>query len=254
MAIERRTLCGLPFDDVGFETALAMVATARPTDRFAYVVTPNVDHVVRAVRGPADLRRLYDGAFLSLLDSRVLHRLALGHPGRPRAVVPGSTLTEALFRAVIRRDDPITVIGGDAATVAALRRRFGLARLRHHEPPMGFADDPAAFEACLAFVEAEPARFVFLAVGSPRQERLARALVERGRATGVGLCVGISLAFAAGTASRAPAWMQAAGLEWLHRLMSEPGRLWRRYLVDGPAIVPILLADRRARRRATATR
>lgn len=254
MVIERRTLCGLPFDDVAFETALALVATARPEDRFAYVVTPNVDHVVRAVRGPAELRGIYEGAFLSLLDSRVLHRLAIGHPGRPRAVVAGSSLTEALFRTTVRPDDPITVIGADAATIAALRRRHGLTRLRHHDPPMGFADDARAVEDCLAFVEAEPARFVFLAVGSPRQERLADALRRRGRASGVGLCVGASLAFAAGTMTRAPAWMQAAGLEWLHRLLSEPARLWRRYLVDGPAIVPILLADRRARRRATAAR
>jgi exopolysaccharide biosynthesis WecB/TagA/CpsF family protein len=254
MAIERRTLCGLPFDDVGFETALALVATARPTDRFAYVVTPNVDHVVRAARGSADLARMYEGALLSLLDSRVLHRLAAGHPARPRAVVPGSTLTQALFGRVIGPDDPITVVGGDAATIAALRRRHGLSRLRHHDPPMGFADDPAAFEACIAFVEEAPARFVFLAVGSPRQERLAQALVARGRATGIGLCIGVSLAFAAGTRARAPAWMQAAGLEWLHRLVSEPGRLWRRYLVDGPAILPILLADRRMRRRTASAR
>jgi UDP-N-acetyl-D-mannosaminuronic acid transferase (WecB/TagA/CpsF family) len=48
--------------------------------------------------------------------------------------------------------------------------------------------------------------------------------------------------------------MQAAGLEWLHRLVSEPGRLWRRYLVDGPAILPILLADRRMRRRTASAR
>jgi UDP-N-acetyl-D-mannosaminuronic acid transferase (WecB/TagA/CpsF family) len=48
--------------------------------------------------------------------------------------------------------------------------------------------------------------------------------------------------------------MQAAGVEWLHRLLSEPRRLWRRYLIDGPAILPILLADRRSRRRAAPVR
>jgi N-acetylglucosaminyldiphosphoundecaprenol N-acetyl-beta-D-mannosaminyltransferase len=254
MAIERRMLCGLPFDDVSLETALAIVATARPTDRFAYVVTPNVDHVVRAARAGREVVHFYDRALLSLLDSRVLHRLALGHPARPQAVVPGSTLTAALFSRVIATDDPITVIGCDAGTVTALRKRYGLTRLRHHEPPMGFADDPAAFDACLTFVEAASARFVFLAVGSPRQERLAHALVRRGRASGIGLCIGASLAFAAGTMDRAPRWMQGAGLEWLHRLASEPRRLWRRYLIDGPAILAILRSDRRAIRRASAGR
>jgi exopolysaccharide biosynthesis WecB/TagA/CpsF family protein len=75
-----------------------------------------------------------------------------------------------------------------------------------------------------------------MSVGAPQQEMAARAAMQRGDAVGVGLCCGAALEFLAGRKARAPRWMQKAGLEWLHRLSSEPARLWRRYLFEGPAI------------------
>ncbi len=98
------------------------------------------------------------------------------------------------------------------------------------------------------FVLAHPSRFVFLAVGSPRQEMLADAIRATGQATGLGLCIGASLEFLAGASRRAPRWMQRAGLEWLHRLGSDPRRLARRYLVEDPPIFRLLLRERLARR------
>jgi exopolysaccharide biosynthesis WecB/TagA/CpsF family protein len=96
-------------------------------------------------------------------------------------------------------------------------------------------------------VVSHPARFVFLAVGSPRQERLAAAIKATGRASGIGLCIGASLEFIAGAQPRAPVWMRRGGLEWLHRLGRDPRRLARRYLLDCPAIFPMLLHERVAR-------
>jgi len=96
----------------------------------------------------------------------------------------------------------------------------------------------------VAFVLAHPARFVFLAVGSPQQEVLAAAITATGRATGTALCIGASLEFLTGVSRRAPAWMQRAGLEWLFRLGSDPHRLARRYLLNSPTVFRLLLAAR----------
>lgn len=68
---------------------------------------------------------------------------------------------------------------------------------------------------------------------------LAKAVLDRGDAVGVGLCVGAALDFLVGRVQRAPRWMQAARLEWLHRLMKEPNRLAQRYLIEGPKILAI---------------
>jgi exopolysaccharide biosynthesis WecB/TagA/CpsF family protein len=99
-------------------------------------------------------------------------------------------------------------------------------------------------------LEENPARFSFLAVGSPRQEVVAEALVRRGRGTGIGLCVGASLLFLTGAERRAPRAVQSAGLEWAWRLAQDPRRLARRYLVDSPKIVRLLWREARLRRRA----
>ena len=90
---------------------------------------------------------------------------------------------------------------------------------------------------------------MLLAVGSPQQEVLAGRIAAAGGATGCALCIGASLDFIAGRQRRAPRVVQRLGLEWAHRLASQPGRLWRRYLVDGPRIFRLAHAWQRARTR-----
>jgi exopolysaccharide biosynthesis WecB/TagA/CpsF family protein len=246
-AAPRVRLLGCDFADASLAAVLAGLAARDPAAAFTYVATPNADHLVRLARDPA-LRPLYDQAGLLLLDSRVVRRLAgllgLAAP----AVVTGSDLTAALFQQVVRPDDAVTVIGAAPEQIAALSGRHGLRRVAHHNPPMGFDRDPAQVAACVAFMRAHPARFVFLAVGSPRQEFLAHALAAGGGATGTGLCIGASIDFLTGQQARAPGWMQRAGLEWAHRLASDPARLARRYLIDNPPILRLLVRERLRRR------
>lgn len=220
---------------------------ARPADGpFAYVVTPNVDHVIRLHGDARDtlLADAYAAAGWRLCDSRILARLAL-MAGVALPVTPGSDLTAALIDGVIRPGDRIAIIGADADSVARLAERLPGAILLHHAPPMGMRHKPEAMAAAADFIARAHARFTFLAVGSPQQEYLAHQVLRRGGASGIGLCIGASIDFLTGRAVRAPRWMQRAGLEWLHRLGSEPRRMWRRYLVEGPRIFRIAWAARR---------
>ena len=238
------------FDRIDFTTALERIVERDPSKPFAFVVTPNVDHLVRLRRGGV-LAPLYAQAWLTVCDSRVLELIA-ALSGETINVTPGSDLTEALFEAAIDRDEPVTVIGGDAATIEGLTARYGLTDVRWHAPPMGLAANPDAVAEAAAFVAENPARFVFLCVGSPQQEMVAEACLLRGDCTGVGLCVGAALDFLSGRARRAPAWMRKARLEWLHRLMEEPLRLWRRYMIEGPKILLVWYEWRKARARLAA--
>jgi N-acetylglucosaminyldiphosphoundecaprenol N-acetyl-beta-D-mannosaminyltransferase len=240
-------LLGLEFAALDAEGAAARIA-ARPADApFAYVVTPNADHLVRLHR-EARLHPVYRDAWLRLLDSRVVARtarlLGLGAP----PVAPGSDVTAALLARHLAPGERLTIVGMDAAGLAALVRRLGLAAPAHHAPPFGLATDPAAMAAAVDFVLAHPARLVLLAVGSPQQEMLAAAIAATGRARGTGLCIGASLDFLAGTQRRAPVWMRRAGFEWLFRLASAPRRLARRYLLDSPPVFALLWRELRAAR------
>lgn len=229
------------FTPMSLDAALAAIAArAERRERFAYVTTPNVDHVVGLAREPVRAA-LYDAAWLRLNDSRVLELLALLR-GRDLPAAPGADIAQRVLEEEIAPHEPVTIIGGDAATIAALERRYGLTNIRWHAPPHGVRHKPAAIAEAAAFIAAQPSRYVFLCVGAPQQEMIAWAAALRGDAVGVGLCVGAGLDFLAKRARRAPRWMQHARLEWAFRLASEPRRLWRRYLVEGPRVFALWVA------------
>jgi len=225
--------------------AAAAAIMARPADApFAYIVTPNAQHLVQLDRGDADFRAAYDGAWLRLCDSQIVRLVARLFFARNLPLCAGSDLTAALFADHIRPDDRICVIGGDAELERRLREKYGLRNLARHAPPMGFMADPEAVQACIDFIEAHPSRFVFLAVGSPRSELLACRVRARGRATGTGLCIGSSLHFITGLVPRAPLWMRRLALEWLFRLLRAPRSHARRVFVDSLPFLYIALRQR----------
>ncbi|VXC85348.1 WecB/TagA/CpsF family glycosyltransferase [Sphingomonas sp. 8AM] len=237
----RRAFVGIDFDPLDTDAAAAWLTRITPASPFRYVVTPNVDHIVRLeTLGERDaagqaLWRAYRGAALVLCDSRVLARLARFY-GIVLPLAPGSDLTVRIFAQVAQPGDRIAIIGGDAPLLAALRARYPALDLVQHIPPMGMLRNPAALAAAAAFGRDSAARFLLLAVGSPQQEVLAARIADDGGAQGCALCIGASLDFIVGRQRRAPQLVQRLGLEWAHRLASQPGRLWRRYLVDGPRI------------------
>ena len=176
------------FDRIGLDTAMRRITERDPACPFAFVVTPNVDHLVRLERDTV-LATLYAQAWLTVCDSRVLEMIGR-ISGETIDIAPGSDLTERLFDTAIDPDEPLTIVGGTRAVVDAVTQRYGLKDVRWHEPPMGLRDNPEAIAECARFVADNPARFTFFCVGSPQQELIAEACLDRGDCTGVGLCVG----------------------------------------------------------------
>ena len=244
---------GLPFQAMQTRQAARQIAAhTLESDRFWYVVTPNVDHMVRLSRQP-DLRSLYDGAGMILNDSRILELLAkwdkLDLPASP-----GADVVQALFEREIDPEEPVVVVGCTASEITALKAKFGLSDVRWHDAPMGLRKNPEAIRKAAEFMATNKARFHFICVDSPQQEMVATAARELGTVTGVGICCGASLDFLTGKSRRAPEWMRRARLEWLHRLTNEPQRMAKRYIIDGPKIFSLWLADRRQRRERAESR
>jgi exopolysaccharide biosynthesis WecB/TagA/CpsF family protein len=229
----------LNIDDYELSEARAIV-TAFGSERFGYIVTPNVDHIIRHSSDP-EFRALYAQAAYVFLDSHFLaHAIRLLKRRRHR-VSPGSDLTATVLSSVIKPHDVAVMVGGSPEQAEELRARFGLKALQHVNPPMNFIQDDAAVESCLRAIEASsPFRFCFLAIGSPQQEIIAQKLKQRGIARGLALCIGASIDFITGVEKRAPHWIQKSGFEWLFRLIQNPKRLAKRYLVRGPRIFLLL--------------
>ena len=226
-------------DNYDLESFLT-VASNFGDDHFGYVVTPNVDHLIR-FHDEATFRSLYTEAAFVLLDSRFLSHVLWLTKGLKVNVCTGSDLTAQLFKRVIRPKDRVVLIGGSDEQAQQLAKLYGLGNLAHHNPPMGFTRDQRALNRCLEFIEEQgPFRFCFLAVGCPQQEIVAQQLKARGKARGLALCIGASINFLTGIERRAPNWMQSLGAEWLFRLLQNPRRLTNRYLVRGPRVFSLL--------------
>ena len=249
MHTEQIPFVGVDFDPLTMDEVLARLAAITAGSPYGYVVTPNVDHVVRLddPEESTELRPLYEGAALSVCDSRIISHLARIR-GLRLPVVPGSDLTLRLFQEVIQAGDRIAIVGGDSGMVAHLRSLYPGVEIIHIEPPMGLRRNSAARLEAARFIADTNARFTFIAVGSPQQELIAGAVRSLPQATGVALCIGASLDFITGRQRRAPKLLQNLSLEWMHRLASDPRRMWRRYLIEGPRI--FLLAARHRRGRA----
>lgn len=202
-----------------------------------YVVTPNVDHAVM-FQTNEKLRQSYADASLVLADGTpvVLASRLLGRALPER--VAGSDMAPALFKSAARSSAPLRVFLLGAAPGVAERAAANITRRWDNieivgtlSPPLGFEKDETENDRILAAVAAVKPDLLVLGLGAPKQELWIHAHAPRLEAK-VALCVGATIDFLAGEKRRAPRWMRRVGLEWFHRLSSEPGRLAKRYLRD----------------------
>jgi N-acetylglucosaminyldiphosphoundecaprenol N-acetyl-beta-D-mannosaminyltransferase len=167
-------------------------------------------------------------------------------PGR----VAGADLVPALLAEAAQSNGRVFLLGGEGgvamAAAARLSERYpGLVVAGTYEPPRASVDAMDNGEI-LARIAAAAPDLLLVALGHPKQERwidLHRDQLQVSVAIGVG-CV---FDLIAGRASRAPRWMQDAGLEWLYRVAREPGRLVGRYLTDAAWLIPITAMALRSR-------
>jgi N-acetylglucosaminyldiphosphoundecaprenol N-acetyl-beta-D-mannosaminyltransferase len=135
---------------------------------------------------------------------------------------------------------------GVAEKAAAVARSRWGTNVVGTDAPMVNLKDAAQIDSIARQLDAAKPDLVLMAFGAPKQELLIARIAERVRPA-VLLGIGASLDFIAGTIKRAPAIMRNTGFEWLYRLAQEPRRLWRRYLVNDPKFLLILLRTLRDR-------
>ena len=239
---ERVYFLGCFFDTGPFERAVCNIF-AETGGHFKYVVTPNVHHMVKILDNPDTMLPLYERAWLVFCDSRVLSRLAW-FKGQILPVITGSDLTARVIARAAELRLTIAIIGPAAEECAALIEKYPSLDIAVHTPPMGFIKSEHEIRRCVEFVVNTQAPLIFLAVGMPQQEILACHIADHPQAQGIGLCIGASIDFLTGKQRRAPVWLQKAGLEWLHRLLSDPRRLATRYLIECPRIFYLMYRAR----------
>jgi N-acetylglucosaminyldiphosphoundecaprenol N-acetyl-beta-D-mannosaminyltransferase len=227
---------GLPFQGLDQGALVRLFLEGVRAGEGGWVVTPNLD-ILRRFTSSRESRELILAATHRVADGQPIvwaSRLA-GTPLPER--VPGSDLVLSMPSAAARAGLSVFLLGGNPGVASAAARRLrarcpGLQRVESYCPPFGFEDDPDELERIKTMLLRTRPALVLVGLGFPKQERLIRALrSELPRTWFVG--VGISLSFLAEEQPRAPAVLQRLGLEWMHRLIHEPRRLFGRYVVQG---------------------
>ncbi len=238
-------LLGTRIHAITERTCVAHVMDELQNGRGGSIVTPNLDHL-RRLRGDGAFRAICESADLVVADGMPLVWASrLQRTPLPERVA-GSNLIHSLTAACAAAGRSVYFLGGDPGTAEATARILaarhpGLRVAGTSCPAVGFDRDDARFAALVADLRAAKPDVVYVALGSPKQEQcIARWKALLPSAWWLG--IGISFSFVCGDVQRAPRWMQKAGLEWVHRLAQEPGRLAKRYLVHGIPFAFRLLA------------
>ncbi|MBL4826126.1 MAG: WecB/TagA/CpsF family glycosyltransferase [Spongiibacteraceae bacterium] len=239
-------LMGVALHAITQSQCVAHILDESQAGRGGWVITPNLDHMCRLVND-SETRDLYQGASLMVADGMPLiwaSRLQ-GTPLPER--VAGSDLTNTIPEEAARRGQSIFLLGGsnDAAHKAAveLRRRHPDLNIAGvHVPDFGFEKSASQLAELEGALQAASPDIVFVALGSPKQEILIKNLRDKFPDIWW-LGIGISFSFICGDIQRAPMIIRKLGLEWVYRLIQEPRRLAKRYLVDGVPFAIRLLAN-----------
>jgi len=232
----RITLHGVPIDVLTERACVRHLIGESEAGRGGWVITPNLDHLRRAEKDNEFKQMLYE-ADVVVADGMPLiwASKAQGTPLPER--VAGSSLVWTIAEAAADAGRSLYLLGGDPGVAekaaGVLTKRFPTLTIAGTDcPEMGFDQDPDRLQAVLQKVLDKSPDIVYVGLGSPKQERLIKRALE-GLPHVWWLGIGISLSFIAGDVKRAPRWVQKIGMEWLHRLLQEPGRLARRYLLQG---------------------
>lgn len=240
--LHRVTVADVPVHALDMRGALARI------DDFIRARTPHYNIAINAAkivsyRDDASLRDAVDHADLLTMDGQsvVWAARALGQPAPAR--VAGVDLMMALLGHAAARGYAVYLLGAKQDVVETC-----VARARAQHPGLQIAgyrngyftaDDEADIVAAIR--DARP-DILFLGFGSPKKEQFMKAHY---RALDVPFVMGVGGSFdvLAGKVSRAPQWMQRTGLEWSHRLLQEPGRMWKRYLISNTKFVSLVARD-----------
>ncbi len=213
------------------------------------VVTPNVDHFM-ALRESAPFRDVYRGAEFVVVDSRIV-QACMAFLGRPvPEKISGSDLLPAYYTYHAKRGEKsLFILGGRPGVPEAAMARINAKTSSNivvgaHSPSMNFVNDEAEGRAVIQRIIASGANTLVACLGSPKQEIWIHGHRAAMPSVTSFLAVGAAVDFEAGTQPRAPKWVSHAGLEWAFRLVREPRRLWRRYLVRDPMFLWLVLRER----------
>ena len=218
-------------DNLTMEEALQRIDELVQEDKAAYVVTPNVDHLVQLEKG-GQLNEVYRDADLILTDGKPMIWISHLYGNPIKEKVSGSDLFPRLCSLAATKGYRMYFLGaapGVAAKAAEnlTKKNPGLQVVGTYSPPLGFEKDADELKKIIRQIKEAKPHILIVALGCPKQELFIHKFKDMMNVP-VSLGLGASIDFEAGNVKRAPKWMADHGLEWVDRCFQEPKRLPKR--------------------------
>lgn len=231
----RRKFMNLCLDDITFDEAVGRIGRMACDDGKHYVVTPNVDHVMK-IEKDLELRKIYENADLILTDGTPLMWIAesLGDPIKEK--ITGADMFPKVCEMAAEKGYTIFFLGAgpgvaDRAKERLEKRYPGLTVVGTYSPPLNFEKNTKEVDKTIEIINEKNPQILVVGLGCPKQEKFIYRYLDRMNIH-VALPFGAAIDFEAGMVKRAPLWMRKVGLEWFFRFLQEPGRLFKRYFID----------------------
>ncbi|ACK68707.1 glycosyl transferase, WecB/TagA/CpsF family [Gloeothece citriformis PCC 7424] len=209
----------------------------RLTQYGGIVITSNVDHLIKLQKDPEFLEA-YHGATYRTCDSKIVQYASqfLGTPIIEK--ISGSDLFPAFYQYNKSNTDiKIFLLGAGEGVARKAQEKINQKVNREividvYSPSFGFEQNELECQQIIERINQSGATVLAIGVGSPKQEKWIMKYKHQMPHIKIFLGIGATIDFEAGHKPRSPKWMSEVGLEWLYRLLSEPKRLWKRYLVE----------------------
>lgn len=209
----------------------------------SYVVTPNVDHIVKLEKD-YEFQAVYKEADLILTDGMPLIWISKIKKTPIKEKVSGSDLFPEVCKLAAEKGYKLFLLGaadGVAAKAAEnLRGKYnGLNVVGTYSPSFGFERKQEEVDKIIKIINNAKPDILAVGLGAPKQEKFIYTYRDKLNVP-VSLAIGASIDFEADNIKRAPKWMQNNGLEWFYRLFKEPKRMFKRYLIDDLKIFKLI--------------
>jgi N-acetylglucosaminyldiphosphoundecaprenol N-acetyl-beta-D-mannosaminyltransferase len=240
MSLESVHILGMRVDKTSYSHATELICNWAAVGSSRYVCIATVNNVMESFDS-RDFRRVMNESDLVTPDGMPLvwGLLLLGRKGATR--VYGPDLTPVILSQAERQRIPVGFYGGSASTLARLRQvlanRFPKLEIAYSYSPPFRPLSSEEDQAVVAAINSSGTRILFVGLNTPKQDFWMAD--HRDRVASVMVGVGAAFDFLAGSKPQAPRWMMRIGMEWLFRLMTEPKRLWKRYLKHNPRFVAL---------------
>ncbi|KAB8330381.1 WecB/TagA/CpsF family glycosyltransferase [Scytonema tolypothrichoides VB-61278] len=213
------------------------------------VFTPNVDHLIKLQEDPEFLQA-YSISDYKVCDSQILLYASkfLGTPIKEK--ISGSDLFPAFYNYHKNNSDiKIFLLGAGMGIASKAQNEINRKTGRNiivasYSPPFGFEKDEQECQNIINMINSSGATVLVIGVGAPKQEKWVCKYKSMLPHIKIFMALGATIDFEAGNLKRSPKWMSEVGLEWLFRILCEPKRLWKRYLIDDLPFLKLILKQK----------